>query len=286
MTVDTLTTGTVTVSPLLRRLAEEGATGTLSRDRGRLHLVDGRIVHAEAPDSPPLDVLLTTGSTLPAAALAAARAGGGDTGEVVRGLLAAGLVGAGTLELCHLGALHDAAYFTLAPAGGPARFRYGSAHPLAVAHPVDAGAVERECLRRRAFLDRLHPSDVLDHAPLRRLTTGGPVAVSPRRRPVLALVDGHRTAPEIARELGRPAYHTLVDLRRLAAAGLVGPVRAPRRGERPRHGAPPGTPVAPGTPPGALAASRPRLGGGLLPEVPDPDIALLRRLRDALEAAL
>ncbi|MYX21733.1 transcriptional regulator, partial [Streptomyces sp. SID8380] len=37
----------MTVSPLLRRLAEEGATGTLSRDRGRLHLVDGRIVHAE-----------------------------------------------------------------------------------------------------------------------------------------------------------------------------------------------------------------------------------------------
>ncbi len=286
MTVDTLTTEAVTVSPLLRRLAEEGATGTLSRDRGRLHLVDGRIVHAEAPDSPPLDVLLTSGSTLPAAALAAARAGGGDTGEVVRGLLDAGLVGAGTLELCHLGALHDAAYFALAPAGGPARFRYGSAHPLAVAHPVDAGAVERECLRRRAFLDRLHPSDVLDHAPLRRRATGGPVAVSARRRPVLALVDGHRTAPEIARELGRPAYHTLVDLRRLAAAGLVGPVRAPRRAERPRHAAAPGTPVAPGTPPGALAGPRPHLGGGVLPRVQDPDIALLRRLRDALEAAL
>ncbi|NJA60760.1 transcriptional regulator, partial [Streptomyces sp. NEAU-H3] len=47
-----------------------------------------------------------------------------------------------------------------------------------------------------------------------------------------------------------------------------------------------GTPVAPGTPPGALAGPRPHLGGGVLPRVQDPDIALLRRLRDALEAAL
>nr|WP_037871572.1 hypothetical protein [Streptomyces sp. SPB074] len=285
--METLTHGTTTtVSPLLRRLADEGATGTLSRDRGRLHLVAGRIVHAEAPDSPPLDVLLTTGSTLPAAALATARAGNEDTGAFVRALVAAGLVGAGTLELCHLGALHDAAYFALAPSGGPARFRYGDAHPLAVAHPVDAGAVERECRRRRAFLDRLHPCDVLDHAPLRRLAPGAALAVSARRTPVLALVDGHRTAPEIARALGRPAYHTLVDLRRLAAAGLVGPVRAPRRTGRPRHAAAPGTPPPPGTPPGVRAAPRPQFGAGLLPRVQDPDIALLRRLRDALEAAL
>ncbi|SCD35777.1 hypothetical protein GA0115251_10501, partial [Streptomyces sp. TverLS-915] len=52
------------------------------------------------------------------------------------------------------------------------------------------------------------------------------------------------------------------------------------------HAAAPGTPVAPGTPPGALAGPRPHLGGGVLPRVQDPDIALLRRLRDALEAAL
>ncbi|SCF28776.1 hypothetical protein GA0115257_110132, partial [Streptomyces sp. LcepLS] len=42
----------------------------------------------------------------------------------------------------------------------------------------------------------------------------------------------------------------------------------------------------PGTPPGALAGPRPHLGGGVLPRVQDPDIALLRRLRDALKAAL
>ncbi|NEC05532.1 transcriptional regulator, partial [Streptomyces sp. SID7909] len=56
------------------------------------------------------------------------------------------------------------------------------------------------------------------------------------------------------------AFHVLVDLRRLAAAGLVEPV----------------APAAPGAPdPGRIA----------FPEVTaDPDVALLRRLRDALEA--
>lgn len=82
-----------------------------------------------------------------------------------------------------------------------------------------------------------------------------------RQRHVLELVDGVRTASDIAQVLGRSAFHTLVDLRRLAAAGLVEPVRKQ---------------VLPGAAaPGRIA----------LPDVTsDPDVALLRRLRDALEA--
>lgn len=76
---------------------------------------------------------------------------------------------------------------------------------------------------------------------------------------MLALVDGARTAADISHVLGRPAFHTLVDLRRLAAAGLV-------RAAAPRPLPPPATPAWAG------AAST------------DPDVALLRRLRDALEA--
>lgn len=69
------------------------------------------------------------------------------------------------------------------------------------------------------------------------------------------------TATDIAQELGRSAFHTLVDLRRLAASGLVEAVREP-------------------TGPAAPATARIEL-----PEVTaDPDVALLRRLRDALEA--
>ncbi|CAM5390131.1 hypothetical protein SALBM217S_09889 [Streptomyces griseoloalbus] len=71
-----------------------------------------------------------------------------------------------------------------------------------------------------------------------------------------------RTASDIAQALGRSAFHILVNLRRLAAAGLVAAVRAQ---------------------PLPAAASAP--GRITLPEVTaNPDIALLRRLRDALEA--
>ncbi|MBH0247629.1 transcriptional regulator, partial [Streptomyces cavourensis] len=67
---------------------------------------------------------------------------------------------------------------------------------------------------------------------------------------------------DIAQALGRSAFHILVDLRRLAAAGLVEAVRRQ-----------------------PLPATATTAGRITLPEVTaDPDIALLRRLRDALEA--
>lgn len=53
------------VSPMLVRLAAEKATGALLRDHGTLYLVDGRVVHAESPAAPGVDVLLTTGGRLP-----------------------------------------------------------------------------------------------------------------------------------------------------------------------------------------------------------------------------
>ncbi|TWV36447.1 transcriptional regulator, partial [Streptomyces misionensis] len=80
---------------------------------------------------------------------------------------------------------------------------------------------------------------------------------------VLDRVNGTRTATDIARELGRQAFHTLVDVRRLAAAGHLGPA-----------------PAAPGAAPGRARDLPPPFA----PPVTDPDIALLKRLRDALEA--
>ena len=41
------------------RLADERATGVLSRERGVLYLADGQVVHAESPATPGIDVLLT-----------------------------------------------------------------------------------------------------------------------------------------------------------------------------------------------------------------------------------
>ncbi|WP_330239079.1 transcriptional regulator [Streptomyces sp. NBC_00525] len=245
------------LSPMLQRLAAERATGALIRDRGTLYLADGEVVHAESPATPGIDVLLTRSGALRHEGWwdAVAEAGAGQ--RVGRYLVDSGRVPGGALELCHLGALYDAAFFALAPTRTPARFRYGVAHWIGPVRPVPVDAVQRETLRRRELLDRIWPDPAVDTAPLRRTGRPADAPVPVGRRRVLECVDGARTATGIAQELGRSAFHILVDLRRLTAAGLVEPV--PER-------APEASRIA-------------------LPEVTaDPDVALLRRLRDALEA--
>ncbi|WP_241989939.1 MULTISPECIES: transcriptional regulator [unclassified Streptomyces] len=242
---------------MLQRLAAERATGALMRDRGTLYLADGEVVHAESPATPGIDVLLTRSGALRHEGWwdAVAEAGAGQ--RVGRYLVDSGRVPGGALELCHLGALYDAAFFALAPTRTPARFRYGVAHWIGPVRPVPVDAVQRETLRRRELLDRIWPDPAVDTAPLRRTGRPADAPVPVGRRRVLECVDEVRTATGIAQELGRSAFHILVDLRRLTAAGLVEPV--PER-------APEANRIA-------------------LPEVTaDPDVALLRRLRDALEA--
>ncbi|KMS84325.1 transcriptional regulator [Streptomyces flaveolus] len=295
------------LSPMLTRLAEERATGILVREHGVLHLAEGRVVHAESPLAPGLDVLLTAHGTLAAAAWQQAAARTTGPLHAAELLLSSGVLPTGALELCHLDALYDAGYFALAPSSTPGRFRYDSTPRLGPLPSVPVVALERETLRRRLLLHRLWPDPAADTAPLIRAdpATGrapadpadpahpvnpadpanpaapaGPTApavqavratraapatpavpaapVTPRQRAVLDRVDGVRTAADIARNLGRQAFHTLVDVRRLTAAGQIAPLST----------APPAPP-----PPPPLAQV-----------TTDPDIALLKRLRDALEA--
>ncbi|MEV5972675.1 transcriptional regulator [Streptomyces sp. NPDC051921] len=259
----TATATATTVSPMLTRLAAEKATGALLRDHGTLYLVDGRVVHAESPSSPGVDVLLTAGGRLAREGWDEAVDRAGARGAVGRFLVDSGRLHDGELEICHLGAVFDAAFFALGPASGPTRFRYGVGHWFGTVRPVDTGAVERETLRRRELLDAVWPYPAVDSAPVvtRRASPGQPVGT--RQRALLAAADGVRTPADIARLLGRPAFHTLLDIRRLAAAGLV---------ETPYEEPPPDPPAVPAWV-GEVATH-------------DPDIALLRRLRDALEAAL
>ncbi|MGW7200486.1 transcriptional regulator [Streptomyces chryseus] len=250
-----------TVSPMLVRLAAERATGALLRDHGTLYLVDGQVVHAESPASPGIDVLLTSAGRLPAEDWQEAVDRAGTRGRVGRFLVDSGRLADGELELCHLSALFDAAFFALAPGSGPTRFRYGAAHWLGRIRPVSAAVVERESRRRRRLLDELWPYPDTDTAPVVRRTTPSGQPVTPRQRAVLDLADGERTPGDIARALGRPAFHTLIDVRRLAAAGTVATPRD--------------APTAPSPVPAWVAQV-----------ADDPDTALLRRLRDALEASL
>ncbi|WP_326582306.1 hypothetical protein OG889_26885 [Streptomyces sp. NBC_00481] len=294
------------VSPMLSRLAAERATGVLLRESGSLYLSEGEVVHAESPRSPGLDVLLTTGGMLDTDGWREAVDTAGAGLRVGRFLVDSGRVARGALELCHAGALFDAAYFVLGPSSAPASFRYGAAHWLGPIRPVPVAAVEREARRRRDLLHRIWPDPATDDAPLIRAAGLDRPPVPARQGAVLGQVNGFRTAAEISLTLGRPAFHTLVDVRRLVAAGLISstrhsPAGTPPIPTGPDHASPathqehapvthPGH--APPTGPGRDPAAEPGVvGGGAPTPVPpwpltttDPDVALLQRLRDALEA--
>ncbi|MGW0711984.1 hypothetical protein ACWD4G_39570 [Streptomyces sp. NPDC002643] len=284
-----------TVSPMLERLAAERATGVLLRESGALYLSDGQVVHAESPRSPGLDVLLTTGGILDHDGWREAVDTAGAGLRVGRFLVDSGRVSRGALELCHAGALFDAAYFVLGPSRAPARFRYGAAHWLGPIRPVPVAAVEREASRRRDLLHRIWPDPATDDAPLIRAASPTTPPVPARQEAVLGQVNGFRTAADISLALGRPAFHTLVDIRRLAAAGLIATAPEQSGGSPPATSPPPDLPRRPacgspaptdpagttGPPPGDMA---PAPAAASPFDVTDPDIALLQRLRDALEA--
>lgn len=256
-------TASAAVSPLLTRLAAERATGALLRDRGTLFLEDGRIVHAESPATPGLDVLLTTGGGLAPERWREAVDRAGARRQVARFLVDSGGLAGGELEICHLAAIFDAAFFALSPGSGPSRFRRGATHWIGSVRSVPAAAVERETRRRGELLDAVWPYPQLDTAPVVPRPAAPGQTVTARQRILLARADGVRTPADLAWVLGRPAFHTLLDVRRLAAAGLV---------ETPHAPAP------------AAAAETPL--PDWMTQAQSPDVALLRRLRDALEASL
>jgi hypothetical protein len=231
------------VSPMLHRLAAERATGVLLRESGSLYLSDGEVVHAESPRSPGLDVLLSAGGVLDTDGWREAVDTAGAGLRVGRFLVDSGRVTKGTLELCHAGAMFDAAYFVLGPSSAPARFRYGAAHWLGPIRPVPVAAITREALRRRDLLHRIWPDAAADDAPLMRAVGLSSPPVPIRQGAVLDQINGFRTAADISLTLGRPTFHTLVAVRRLAAAGLISPA--------PPH--PSRTPPAPDTPPSPAA---------------------------------
>ncbi|MET9414010.1 transcriptional regulator [Streptomyces klenkii] len=248
-----------TAGRTLDRLASERATGALHGGAGALYLADGAVVHAESPAVPDLGRRLTARGRLSPQAWEEAVAEGGPGYRAGSLLVERGRLSRGELELCHLSALFDAAYFVLSPLGpglrAPDRFLGGARHWLGPIRPVPVPLLRREVARRRRLLERAWPRPEVDAAPVVRTSGGGAgPAQAVGRRAVLAAADGVRTPVQIARDLGRPAFATLLDVRRLAAAGLV---RTPCAD----------APTAPVPPPPAA-----------------PELSLLYRIRDALEA--
>ncbi|MER7704130.1 hypothetical protein ABTX81_14640 [Kitasatospora sp. NPDC097605] len=312
----------------VERLAGERATGALRGPAGTVYLVDGLVAHAESDRAPDLATLLTACGRLTRETWQEAVHRFGPHARVGEALVEQGRLTRGELELCHLGALYDAACFLFEAFDGTGNalatqpgwtFAPGARHWLGPVVAVGAHRLRREAERRQHLLDRIWPSAQLDTAPLCR-SAGPPAAAGhgpgrharrlrpPTRRQcdLLDHADGRRTPAELARLLGRSAFATTADVRRLAAAGLLagsgdGSGAVPGTGSDPRCASgPPGTgrvpaPRAPGglhrrVPGAALAALTGGRRGSDPTAVPttatDPDIALLIRVRTLLEARL
>lgn len=263
-------------SAQLGTLAAQGATGALSTESGIVYLAAGHVVHVESAVTPDLGDLLTHSGALAPDGWWEAIDQAGRRCRVGRQLVDSGHLAAGALELCHLGALFDAAYFVLAHDGPALRFRPGAAHWLGAVRSVPVDTVLRESRRRRELLHRIWPEPAVDRAPLARMPGSDAADLPTRRGRTLAQVDGVRTAAQIATALACRTFHTLVELRRLAAAGLVAPVAPLIPG--PSSDPPP----APASAPATVSAEP---GPAPRPMASDePDTALLRRLLHALEA--
>nr|BEK69939.1 hypothetical protein KPHV_71660 [Kitasatospora purpeofusca] len=216
----------------VERLAAERATGALRGPAGTVHLVDGLVTHAESDRAPDLATLLTTSGRLDPDTWQEAVHRFGPYARVGEALVEQGRLTRGELELCHLGTLYDAACFLLDTPATLASWTFapGMRHWLGPVAAVGAHRLRREAERRRHLLDRIWPSAQLDTVPLRRTAAQAPAPGRHARRvrpptrrqyELLDRADGRRTAAELARLLGRSAFATTADVRRLAATGLL-----------------------------------------------------------------
>lgn len=217
-----------TASPgrLLTQAAGERQTGTLVVDGhpgGVVYLLDGAVVYAESPAAPGVGELLTASGRLAGRTWQAALDAGTPGAQVGRLLLDQGHLTQGELELCVLGAIYDAAYFALSPATAPVEFRPGVTHWLGPVIRVDVAAVNREARRRARLLEEIHPHPRFDTAPVSPVPRPPVerVALTAAQWELLVHADGQRTPADLAQLLGRAGFATILQLRGLAAQGLI-----------------------------------------------------------------
>jgi hypothetical protein len=291
----------------LAQLAAQGATGALTvhgEPGGVVFLRAGLVNGCESPAAPSVDRLLT------ACGKVAERVWETIPSRPARALVEGGHVTATEIELCALQALYDSAFFVLSTARAELRFDEGIEHWLGADGTVTADQVCDHVTRQRRMLDEVHPSDATDLAPVVPVLRPGldRVLVSGLQWEIVLHADGQRTPQELAGLLGRSAYAVTLDVRRLAAAGLVVPptvekaekikaVAAVPHEPAPAPQAPP-TEELPQRVPGtftfedpAPALGRRELPAGVsalavLPGAIDkaPDDSLLKRIRTALQS--
>ncbi|GAB3860702.1 hypothetical protein ACFPIJ_27425 [Dactylosporangium cerinum] len=244
----------VTPAKALGQLAALGVTGALTvvgEPGGVIFLRDGLVNGVESPAAPSVDRILT------ACGKVEERVWENIPSRPARALVEGGHVSAAEIELCAISALYDAAYFVLSTDRAELRFAPDIEHWLGADCTVTSDQLCDHVVRQRRILDEVHPSDVTDTAPVRPVLRPGldRVLVSGLQWEIVLHADGHRTPQELAGLLGCSAYAVTLDVRRLAAAGLVEPPLATEPEEPPVPPEPPAAASGTAAVPAAAAAS-------------------------------
>ena len=269
------------VATTLRELATLGATGALHVEAfsgAVVYLRDGTVTHIDAASAPGIGTLLTASGRLSKDVWESVVTVGAATGRVAALLVEQGYLSQGELELCVNGALFDAAYFALTLEPTSVRFSDGERSWFGGALRVDVERLVREVAHRQDQLTRVFPTPEFDDAALTLVARlpKDQVVVDGLRWELLLHADGRRTPLELARIVGRGAYATLLEVRRLAAIGLALPPSATGAAARPavtpyRPAA--GSPVAKSKPPNGAPAPLTGVSApvdGVTPEPPLP----------------
>lgn len=212
----------VTPTKALGQLAALGVTGALTvvgEPGGVIFLRDGLVNGVESPAAPSVDRILT------ACGKVEERVWETIPSLPARALVEGGHVTAAEIELCAVNALYDAGFFVLSTRRAELRFAPDIEHWLGADCTVTADQLCDHVARQRRILDEVHPSDVTDTAAVRPVLRPGldRVLVSGLQWEIVLHADGQRTPQELAGLLGCSAYAVTLDVRRLAAAGLVEP---------------------------------------------------------------
>ncbi|MBB5872761.1 hypothetical protein F4553_006195 [Allocatelliglobosispora scoriae] len=220
-----LSPGPVLVRDALELWCAAGASGALrvlEAPGGVIHLVGGRIAYAESPVTTSLERQLAATGRVSTEAWRAAAATGRAQARIGDELIEAALVSRLELEALAEIAIHDAAFFLL-DLVAMARFEPGARHPLGHRRLLDLRAVCQEAERRRRLLADAWPDQAIDTAavlPVSRLT-GQVVALTALQWEVVANANRRRSPIDLARLLGRDTFGVLLEVRRMARAGLV-----------------------------------------------------------------
>jgi hypothetical protein len=223
-----------TLTDLLRDRAAAKFAGALrvdGRPGGTIFFADGRITACETSGAPSAEVILLRSqrvavSDWDAAFTAAAVDGRAMAAELVD----RELLGAGELEALLRTTLADAV-FALANGHIDGWTEAPAAECLLPLVPaVGSGWLLNEAMRRRqvlaSFAEPAAPAEPAARAPRARdRIAAGPAAaralLGPGQDEILALVDGRRTARDLAFALGRGLYETMLQVARMQAADVV-----------------------------------------------------------------